>query len=249
MVSEIAMSAFDVARVRVELEQLVGARAQKAYQPHYEQVVLRMKKSGSSPVDLVIVRGKRVYLSERDRPMPQNPSSFAMTLRKYLGNARLIGVLQIGFDRVLRLDFEHGRGKISLIIEMFRDGNAILIDDDDIIIQRLSSAAYRSRVLKRGERYSPPPSATDPRTLDEKGLSDLFKEGDRDLERTLAGRVNLGRRYAELVCRISEIDPRSSIPDLGDKERSSLIETIQTLMEESDTVSYTHLTLPTILLV
>ena len=46
MVSEIAMSAFDVARVRVELEQLVGARAQKAYQPHYEQVVLRMKKSG-----------------------------------------------------------------------------------------------------------------------------------------------------------------------------------------------------------
>ena len=152
MVSEIAMSAFDVARVRVELEQLVGARAQKAYQPHYEQVVLRMKKSGSSPVDLVIVRGKRVYLSERDRPMPQNPSSFAMTLRKYLGNARLIGVLQIGFDRVLRLDFEHGRGKISLIIEMFRDGNAILIDDEDIIIQPLTSAAYRSRVLKRGER-------------------------------------------------------------------------------------------------
>ena len=44
MVSEIAMSAFDVARVRVELEQLAGARAQKAYQPHYEQVVLRMKK-------------------------------------------------------------------------------------------------------------------------------------------------------------------------------------------------------------
>ncbi|MEC9124382.1 MAG: ribosome rescue protein RqcH [Candidatus Thermoplasmatota archaeon] len=236
MVSEIAMSAFDVARVRVELEQLVGARAQKAYQPHYEQVVLRMKKSGSSPIDIVIVRGKRVYISERDRPMPQNPSSFAMTLRKYLGNARLIGVLQIGFDRVLRLDFEHGRGKISLVIEMFRDGNAILIDHEDVIIQPLTSAAYSSRVLKRGERYAPPPSATDPRTLDEKGLSDLFKEGDRDLERTLAGRVNLGRRYAELVCRISDIDPRSSISDLGEKELSSLIVTIQTLMEESDKI-------------
>ena len=82
--------------------------------------------------------------------MPQNPSSFAMTLRKHIGNARLIGVLQIGFDRVLRLDFEHGRGKISLIIELFRDGNAILIDEDDMIIQPLTTAAYSSRVLKRG---------------------------------------------------------------------------------------------------
>ena len=236
MVSEIAMSAFDVARVRVELEQLVGARAQKAYQPHYEQIVLRMKKSGSSPVDLVIVRGRRVYLSERDRPMPQNPSSFAMTLRKYLGNARLIGVLQIGFDRVLRLDFEHGRGKISLVIEMFRDGNAILVGDEDLIIQPLTSAAYSSRVLKKGERYAPPPSATDPRNLNEKGLLDLFRDGDRDLERTLAGRVNLGRRYAGLVCKISEIDPRSSITDLGDEEQSSIVDTIQLLMKESNMV-------------
>ena len=234
MISEIPMSAFDVARVRVELEQLIGARAQKAYHPHYEQVVLRLKKGGSSPVDLVIVRGKRVYLSERDRPMPQNPSSFAMTLRKHIGNARLIGVLQIGFDRVLRLDFEHGRGKISLIIELFRDGNAILIDEDDMITQPLTTAAYSSRVLKRGVLYAPPPSAIDPRTLNEKGLSELFKEGDRDLERTLAGRVNLGRRYAELVCRISEIDPRSSISDLSEKEFSSLIKTIQSLLKESD---------------
>ena len=82
---------------------------------------------------------------------------------------------------------------------MFRDGNAILIDEDDMIIQPLTTAAYSSRVLKRGVLYAPPPSATDPRTLNEKGLSELFKEGDRDLERTLAGRVNLGRRYAEPV--------------------------------------------------
>ena len=34
MVSEIAMSAFDVARVRVELEQLVGARAQTVSYTH-----------------------------------------------------------------------------------------------------------------------------------------------------------------------------------------------------------------------
>ena len=30
------MSSFDVARMRVDLSEMIGARAQKAYQPHYE---------------------------------------------------------------------------------------------------------------------------------------------------------------------------------------------------------------------
>ena len=151
------MSSFDVARMRVDLSEMIGARAQKAYQPHYEQVVVRMKNTGASPVDLVIVRGKRAYLSNRERPMPQNPSSFAMTLRKHIGNARLVGVTQEGFDRVLYLKFEHGRGSVTLVIEMFRDGNVILVDDDGQIIQPLTSASYRSRTLKRGEKYFPLP--------------------------------------------------------------------------------------------
>ena len=37
------MSSFDVARMRVDLSEMIGARAQKAYQPHYEQVVIRIK--------------------------------------------------------------------------------------------------------------------------------------------------------------------------------------------------------------
>ncbi|MGB0791713.1 MAG: hypothetical protein ACPGQG_04265 [Candidatus Thalassarchaeaceae archaeon] len=92
-VSEKGMSSFDVARMRVELSGMIGSRSQKAYQPHYEQVVIRMKDKGSPPVDLVIVRGKRAYLSGRDRPMPQNPSSFAMTLRqvwRFLRDTHLI---------------------------------------------------------------------------------------------------------------------------------------------------------------
>ena len=79
-------SSFDVARVVRELSELIGARARKAYQPHYEQVVLRLNRKGKPSTDLVIVRGRRVYTSNRDRPMPSNPSQFAMVLRKHLNN-------------------------------------------------------------------------------------------------------------------------------------------------------------------
>ena len=59
-------SSFEVARTVVELNKMIGARIRKAYQPHYEQVVLRMSKKGQANTDLVIVRGKRVYNSTRD---------------------------------------------------------------------------------------------------------------------------------------------------------------------------------------
>ena len=74
-------SSFDVARIVRELSELIGARARKAYQPHYEQVVVRLNRKGVPSTDLVIVRGRRVYTSQRDRPMTSMPSHFAMVLR------------------------------------------------------------------------------------------------------------------------------------------------------------------------
>ena len=62
-------SSFEVARTVTELSKMIGSRIRKAYQPHYEQVVLRMSKKGHANTDLVIVRGKRVYNSTRDRPI------------------------------------------------------------------------------------------------------------------------------------------------------------------------------------
>ena len=157
-------SSFDVARMVRELRGMVGTRVRKAYQPHHEQVVLRLNPKGEPSVDLVIVRGKRLYMSRRDRPMPNNPSPFAMILRKHLGNSRLVEVEQHGFDRVVILTFEHGGGQYKLVIELFRDGNVLLLDDNDVILQPLTHAKYASRSLKRGEPYTTPPETLDPRT-------------------------------------------------------------------------------------
>ena len=122
------MSGLDLRQVVAELSEYVGAHCKKIYQPHHEQLVLRIKPREKSPQDLVIVRGKRVYLSRRDRPMPTQPAPFAMLLRKHLGNGRLTAVSQHGFDRIITLDFDTKDGPRHLIIECFRDGNVILAD-------------------------------------------------------------------------------------------------------------------------
>jgi len=225
-------SSFDVARIARELRTMVGVRARKAYQPHYEQVVLRLNPKGKPSVDLVIVRGKRLYMSRRDRPMPNNPSPFAMLLRKHLGNSRLVAVEQVGFDRVLILTFEHGGGRLKLVIELFRDGNVLLLDDEDVIIQPLTHAKYASRSLKRGELYIPPPETVDPRGLDRAGLDAILAESNHSMIRTLAARVNLGRIYGNAVCTAAGIGLDEPADSLDEEQKQALSDAMTGLLEE-----------------
>ena len=225
-------SSFDVARIVRELSSMIGARARKAYQPHYEQVVIRLNPKGSPSSDLVIVSGRRLYLSQRDRPMPSQPSQFAMVLRKHLNNSRLIKVEQLGFDRIVSMTFEHGSGKLKLIIELFRDGNVLLLDEQGIIIQPLTHAKYASRSLKRGVKYIPPPAAVDPREINRVKLDKLLDESDDDLIRTLAARGNLGRIYGSAICASADLEENLKAKDLNYEQREILDAAIINLLEE-----------------
>ena len=193
------MSGFDLRRIVAEMSQLQGAHCKKIYQPHHEQLVLRVKPRDLPQQDIVIVRGKRVYLSQRERPMPTQPSPFAMLLRKHLSNARLTGISQHGFDRIITLDLDSKDGPKHVIIECFRDGNVILTDSTFTIIQPLTHAKYSARVLKKGEPYLFPPEALDLHDLDAEKLGNLLSQSDRNVVRTLAGRASMGGPLANAV--------------------------------------------------
>lgn len=234
------MSSFDVARIVAELRPYIGSRARKSYHPHWEQVVLRLNPKEEAQIDLVVVRGKRIYLSRRDRPMPPNPSSFSMLMRKHLMNGRFVDVRQHAFDRIITLDFETRDGLRSLVIEMFRDGNVLLIDSDGVIIQPLTNVKYAKRVLKRGEIYEFPPAQIDPRTLTAEELAPLLAESDADIVRTLASRANLAGAYAEAICGIAEISVDRMAVDLEDDEIADLVSGLHSLTKQLDDGSGGH---------
>jgi predicted ribosome quality control (RQC) complex YloA/Tae2 family protein len=208
-----AMSGFDLFAMANELNKCTNAYVKKAYMPHYEQIVLRINPKEMDQFDLVFVRGSRIYTSNRDRPMPMTPPPFAMLLRKHLKNSRFTGVRQLGFDRVLSFDFETKFGSRHIYVEVFRDGNIILVDQEGIIIQPLTHAAYAGRTLKKGFEYTPPPAAINPFSLDEEGLTELFKDTDRDLVSTLGGKLNLGGTHANAICQLAGHDPNMDAED------------------------------------
>ena len=221
------MSGFDLRAIVGELSQFAGAYVKKSYMPHYEQIVLRINPKESNQFDLVIVRGSRVYTSTRDRPMPMTPPPFAMVLRKFLKNARMTAVRQLGFDRVLALDFDTKFGQMHLYVEVFREGNVILVDQEGIIIQPLTHAKYSGRILKKGVQYQPPPAALDPHDLDETALKEMFENSDRDLVATLGGKSNLGGTHANAVCELAGITANSATAEV---DVGKIHQALQTLL-------------------
>lgn len=221
-----AMSGFDLRAISRELDEFSGAYVKKAYMPHYEQIVLRINPKESPQFDLVLVRGARIYTSNRDRPMPMTPPPFAMVLRKHLKNARMTKVRQLGFDRVLAFDFDTKFGERHLYVEVFRDGNIILTDEEDVIIQPLTHASYAGRTLKKGVQYQPPPQALDPYELDIEALEGMFEKSDRDLVSTLGGKANLGGTHANAVCELAGIKPNSETKGVSSEEILSALHSL-----------------------
>lgn len=228
------MSGFDLRRMAFELGKLAGGWMKKSYQPHHEQVVLRINPKNGTQQDLVIVRGKRIYLSKRERPMPSQPSPFAMLIRKHLGNARLEKVEQHGFDRILVLTFDSKVGPRHLIIECFRDGNIILADESFTIIQPLTHATYAGRTLKKGEIYRFPPEAYNPHDLNEEAMEKLLKESDREVVRTLAGQANLGGIYARAICAAANVEESTPAVEIAESPEmvKALCEKLAELLRE-----------------
>ncbi len=224
------MSSFDIARMVLEIDALAGARARKMYQPHYEQLVIRLNPKEAPTQDLVIVRGKRAYFSRRDRPMPMQPASFAMLLRKYLSNARLIHARQHGFDRIMVLEFETKDGRRELVIEMFRDGNVILLDEEGVIIQPLTHVKYESRTIKRGYSYEFPPEPMDPRNMDVAAFHEVLSSSNRNLANTLGGRVNLGGVYAHALCAAANLSPDLEATEIDVDAAAALFDALTGLL-------------------
>jgi len=131
------LDAFCISETVRELnEALVGSRVDKVQQPEKDVVLLSLRGSGGAR-RLLVSAGSgtaRVHLTEVERENPAEPPMFCMLLRKHLTGARLLGVEQPDWERVMLLSFacldELGEpSEKKLAVEMMgRNANLLLID-------------------------------------------------------------------------------------------------------------------------
>ncbi len=150
--------------VKNELQELIGGRVEKIYQPSREEIVISIRKK---KLYISVNAGSaRVHITQKQPDNPQVPPMFCMLLRKRIGNGRLIAIRQDGLERILFLDFEcvNELGDITTITLaceiMGRCSNLIVINSDGKIIdsiKRVDEEMSRERMVLPGMRYTLPP--------------------------------------------------------------------------------------------
>lgn len=198
-------STFDLKEISKELSDIERMRIDKIYQLGNE---IRIKFFGRGRKDLVIKPPLAVFVTSYPKPAPKNPTWFAMLLRKHLKAMWLFKIEQYDFDRILIFSFgfyEDNEPKVKyvLIVEMFRDGNIILANNDNIIVGIQSREYMKDRTLAPKSVYVFP----EKKKSFDIGLEELIElSKDNEIVRELATQLNIGGLYAEEVCLLAGIN-------------------------------------------
>ena len=240
----------------------LGGRVLKVQQPSQDIVTITVKGfKGQTKLYISASAGLPiVYIASSLPQAPMQAPAFCMLLRKHLGNGKLIGIKQPGFDRVFDFIFEHMNemGDLCerhLFVEiMGRQSNIILVDENGIILDSikrimpdLSSMSDDSdkstRIIYPGSKYEPPfaqgkvnPVESFDRTLFETQL--VSKEGPipKVIYSSLSG---FSKTISQDIVFRAGGDARKGFGDLTDVEKEKIYELLSGLVEDIKKNNYT----------
>jgi len=221
-----AMSNVDIYAIVHELNILLkDARVQKAYQPTKDTVIIRFHVPGEGRVDVAFQAGLRLHTTQYPPENPKLPPSFPMLLRKHLKNGTVINVRQHNFDRILEVEIQKEH-HFTLVVELFSQGNIILLDEDNQIILPLKHRLAQGRKITSKEEYQyPEERGINPLKVQKEDLKNLFMNSESDLIRTLA-KSGLGGLYSEEIFLRSGVNKKLPASEVNEQELEAIYQAI-----------------------
>ncbi len=190
-----------------ELKEATDCHIDKIYQPSKDELVFLLRKKGFVKRLLITIKSgsARIHFTENKYENPPTPPMFCMLLRKHLSAARLIDILQNGFERVLELVFsatnEMGdRVIFKLVCELIgNQSNIILVNDSGKIVESLrhSDVETATRLILPGAEYEYPQSLGKLNPFDENAISNIPLK-DVEISKLLLSKID---GFSPLICR------------------------------------------------
>lgn len=227
-------SSLDVYHLVEELSVLDGGKVNKVYEwEDQEAFIFKLYAEGETRHLRVKLPGL-VYVTERRFQAPKIPPGYARFLRNKLTAARITDVRQHSFDRLIEIDIDSRRhGDMTLILEVFKPANIILVDADNTVIHPYRQQTFKDRTITSNEAYEYPPERPDTPSLTEDELISLL-DGDENVEKAVAVTYGLGGVYAPEITARTGVDPDTPVDDLTREQKQSIAQATQDLFEEQD---------------
>jgi len=229
------LSSLDIAVLTDELEiMLKDSRISNIYQLNDKTLLLNLRKPGGLRLNLLILAGVELHVTTYLFKKPLKPPDFCMALRKYLRNGKIKKIQQYDFERIVELTLESKAEMYRLIIELFGEGNIILVDSNNKILHALTYKRMRDRNIIRGEIFKYPPArGKDPRKIRREDLEEIRKMDQIEIVRSIARILGIGGKYAEEILTRVGIEKTTPSSSLKDDELNSIYERLQELLSET----------------
>lgn len=231
-------TSFDVAATVRELrEAILSSHVNNVYQLGQKTLTLKLHKADHPAFQLVLEAGRTLHLSSYAMEKPPRPTAFCMALRGHLRNAWLTSVEQHEFERVVVLSLKANKDVFRLVLEVFGDGNIILVSEGNKILQALTYKRMRDRNILRGEAFQFAPSGgKNPLRISLEELSEGLKaSGNVEVVRAMARFLGIGGEYSEEVLVRAGVEKTRSCDALSINEVKNVHGSLQDLLSKVTT--------------
>ncbi|KAG5320622.1 NEMF factor, partial [Acromyrmex heyeri] len=130
---KLLLIAYKLSYNHVKTFRLIGMRVNQIYDIDHRTYLVRLQRSEEKCV-LLLESGNRIHITAFEWPKNVAPSGFSMKMRKHLKNKRLESLMQVGTDRIIKLQFGSGEAAYHVILEVYDRGNIILTDHEMVIL-------------------------------------------------------------------------------------------------------------------
>lgn len=147
---------------------ILGGKIDKIYQPESDEIIISIRTFDGNYRLLLSASASnaRVHLTTSKRENPMTPPMLCMLMRKHLLGGKVIGIEQIDFDRIIKINIEcynelGDLGIKSIISEiMGRHSNIIFIDENNKILDSAKHVDFTVSAVRQilpGFVYQLPP--------------------------------------------------------------------------------------------
>lgn len=234
---------------------ILGGKVDKVHQPENDELVLHIRnnKENFKLVLSASASNPRVYLA--DNYKKENPISapmFCMLFRKYIQNGIIVGVSQVGFERIIKISvesFDELKEKTTkdIYIEiMGRHSNIILTHalDNKVIdsAKRIPFSVSRVRQLLPGITYVLPPSQDKLNPLDnisKENFVTSLNSFDGPIFKSIYSKfLGISPVVAKEICFRANVDEKLNTNDCSNSEFDSLYNEFSNLFNNINNNKY-----------
>lgn len=170
---------------------------------------------------------KYLYV-DTEKDDASEPSNFVQYLRKYLKNGIIQQLDVVENERIVKLviskKVEEEIIEYSMYLELFANGNIILVDQEGKIKNSLLKKKFKDRDLLVHREYElPPERELSIFAIDHKKALEVSKEDPLPLVKFLAIKYGLGGKIAEEICVLAEVDKNIHFHELSKEQQEKVV--------------------------